>query len=119
MAKILSSDDHDTVVRKDAELVDKNNPGQYKVFTNLAGSDQVSVAGISPDIVLKHAESGQILTAIEVETDTSISGDSAEERWKTIAEAIPLFKILVRKGTLARAKRICKKLGIKARFQEY
>ncbi len=119
MAKIHSYDDHDTVVRKYAELVKKNNPDQFTVFTNLADSDVVRVGEIAPDIVLKDAKGSKILTAIEVETSISIDNTQAEERWKPIADAVASFQLLIPKGTLARANRICKKIGIKAKLQEY
>jgi len=119
MAKIHSYDDHDTVVRKYAELVQKNNPDQFKVFTNLADGDIAKVGGIAPDIVLKDTKGSKILTVIEVESSTSIDNTRAEERWKPIADAVKSFQLLIPKGTLARANRICKKIGIKAKLQEY
>ncbi len=119
MAQILHSDDHDTVVRKYTELVLKNNPDKFRIATNLEGSDRIMVAGLAPDIVIQDAKGAEILVAIEVETATSIDNNQAAERWKPISEKAPVFQLLLPKGTVARAKRICKKLGIKAKLQEY
>lgn len=119
MAQIFHHDDHDTVVRKYAELIMKNNPGQFKVTTNLDDSESVEVGGISPDIVLHDSSGNDLLTVIEVETAASVGSEQAEARWKPISEGAPVLQIIVPKGTQARARRICKKLGIKARFQEY
>lgn len=119
MAQIFHNDDHDTVVKKYAELVRKNNPEKFRVTMNMEEGKEVMIAGVAPDIIIKDASGVDILLAIEVETATSINSDQALERWKPIAEQVPVFQLLLPKGTVARAKRMCKKLGIKARFQEY
>ena len=119
MAQIFPNDDHDTVVRKYAELVGKNNPDKFKVSTKLTSDKPVEIDGQVPDIVLQDASGSEILIAIEVETVSSISLEQAQECWKPVADAVPVFQILTPKGTTARVNRLCKKLGIKARLQEY
>jgi len=118
MAQLKHSDDHDTVVRKYSELITKNNPNKFVIKTLLSEGKSVEVAGIIPDILLLNDE-GSVLTAIEVETVSSVGSDTSTERWKQISGSVKEFQILLPKGTQARAKRLCKKLGIKARLQEY
>jgi len=119
MAKILREDDHDTVVRKYAELVEKNNPDQYVVKTNIGGDRGNLIGEITPDIVLYNLSGEKIITAIEIETNESLSSKTAAMRWKPIIDRVPSLQILVPKGTAAKTKRICKKFGIKAKIQEF
>ncbi len=118
MAQLKHSDDHDTIVRKYSELIAKNNPDKYGIQSLLSEGKSVEVAGIIPDILLLN-EDGSILTAIEVETVSSVGSDASTVRWKQISGSVKEFQVLLPKGTQARAKRLCKKLGIKARLQEY
>ncbi len=119
MAQIFSDDDHDTVVKKYAELVQKNNPEQFRVYTILTEGNDIKLGGLTPDIVLSDNEGNKVITVIEVETATSIDLTQAETRWKPIASAVANFQLLVPKGTSGRAKRLCKKIGIKSKIQEY
>ncbi|MDP8237761.1 MAG: hypothetical protein P9X24_01610 [Candidatus Hatepunaea meridiana] len=119
MAQIFSYDDHDTVVRKYAELVQKNNPEQYRVVTCFDEGEKAELGGVIPDIALFDPKGTEIQTVIEVETATSISNIQAESRWKPIADAAPAFQLLIPKGALAKTKRLCKKIDIKAKYQEY
>ena len=119
MAQIFRDDDHDTVIRKYAELVEKNNPDQYVVKTSIAEKKPNLVGKIAPDIVLYSSSGDKIMTVIEVETDASLGNDTAEKRWKPISEEAPALQILVPKGAISKTNRICKKYGIKARIQEF
>jgi hypothetical protein len=118
MAQLKHSDDHNTVIKKYSELIAKSNPNKFGIQTLFSEGKSVEVAGIIPDILLLNEE-GSVLTAIEVETVSSVGSDTSTERWKQISGSVAEFQILLPKGTQARANRICKKLGIKARLQEY
>ncbi|MCF7810580.1 hypothetical protein K9N50_06295 [bacterium] len=118
MAKLSHSDDHETVIKKYSELIEKNNPDKFRIRTSLPGGEGLEIADMIPDIVLLDKDS-EALIAIEAETVSSVGSDESVERWKAIAGAVKEFQILLPKGTQARANRICKKLGIKVRFQEY
>ncbi len=125
MAQIYRTDDHDTVLRKFAELIEKNNPGKFQISTALdEGGDRgdrgsVEIGGVKPDIVLKSSDGDQILLVIEVETSSTISLVQASQRWKPISAAAPAFQVVVPKGSLNSVRRLCRRLEIKARFQEY
>lgn len=66
MAQIFRDDDHDTVVKKYAELVQKNNPEQFRVFTILTKGNDIKLGGLTPDIVLNDNEGNKVITVIEV-----------------------------------------------------
>ena len=119
MAQIYHTDDHDTVVRKFAELVEKNNPGKFLVITALSEGKPVEVGGVRPDIILRSPDGKKTLLVIEVETADTINETQAAERWKPISTAAPAFQLVIPKGNLPRAKRFCRRLDIKARFQEF
>jgi hypothetical protein len=117
MVQIFHTDDHNSVAHKYADLVLKNNPGKYKVY--VIGEKPAKVGGLESDIVLKDPSGKKLVLAIEVETNDSLSLEQAEARWKPIAAKAPAFQVVLPKGTLARAKRFCKQLEIKAKFYEY
>lgn len=119
MTQIYHSDDHDTIVRKFADRILKNNRDRYKVYTNLPGDEAQTIGSHEPDIVLKSVEGGTVELIIEVETIDSLTENQASERWAPLAEATSKLQAVIPKGTLARAKRYCKRLGIKVKFQEY
>ncbi len=118
MVQIFPNDDHDTIVRKFADMVRKNNPDLFRVVTNLPGDEAVEIAGTAPDILLLNPEDSAPRVAIEVETAATVSQSRAEQRWLPIAGAVPKFQVVLPKGTVNRAKRYCKRLGIKAAFHE-
>ena len=118
MAQIYSSDDHDTIIRKFADQILKNNPDQFKAIVNLPEEKTIELAGIVPDILLVDPTNDKPQVAIEVETAETLTENHAETRWKPISTSVPRFQVVLPKGTVNRAKRYCKKLGIKAAFHE-
>jgi len=118
MAQIYNTDDHDTIVRKFADQILKNSPDQFKAIVNLPEEKTIELAGIVPDILLVNPADDKPQVAIEVETTETLSENRAETRWKPISTAVSRFQVVLPKGTVNRAKRYCKKLGIKAAFHE-
>ncbi|MDP8229473.1 MAG: hypothetical protein P9M15_08485 [Candidatus Electryoneaceae bacterium] len=57
MAQIFPKDDHDTIVRKFADLIQKNNPDKYQVRTFLDGLPLLWVGEHVPDIILYEPDS--------------------------------------------------------------
>ncbi len=129
MPRIFPQDDHDTVVQKFATQFQKNNPDKFEVI--IGTDDKISaytVGDIKPDIALFHRDetnpdrsdySEKPTLIIEVETVGTLTEKQAIQRWKPISEVATLFQLVVPKGVSARAKRYCKRLKIKAQFQEY
>ena len=118
MAQIFRTDDHDTIVRKFADQISKNNPEQYRVYMNLPGEENLEIAGLIPDILLIDPDSSTPLIGIEVETVATLNEERVKERWKPLSEALPRFQVVLPKGTLNRAKRYSKSWNIKAAFHE-
>lgn len=115
MSQIFAQDDHNTIARKFAELVQKNNPDTLRVQIN---ADDKTVIGSEPDVAI-YDLNDKLTLAVEIETMDTLSDEQALQRWKPIADKAPSFQIVLPKGTLARVKRICKRNGIKAKFQVY
>lgn len=118
MAQIFRTDDHDTVIRKFADQISKNNPDQYDVYMNLPGEKKLTIAGLIPDILLVDPETSEPLIGIEVETVTTLNEEQVLTRWKPLSGALPRFQVVIPKGTLNRVKRYCKSRNIKAAFHE-
>ena len=118
MAQIFKTDDHDTILRKFADQVVKNNPDKYQVTVNLPDEDQVEVGGVRPDIVLVNPEDSSLEIAIEIETASTLTETQASDKWRPISASVPKFIVVLPKGMVNRAKRYCKRFGIKASFHE-
>jgi hypothetical protein len=117
--KIYHTDDHDTVIRKYAETVQKNNPDKYQVRMILDEEEITEIGGIKPDLILYSPNTQEPVLVIEVETLETLSESQAEERWLPLSKSTKSLQIIIPKGTLVRARGFCRKLGIKAGFQEY
>ncbi len=116
MAQIFPTDDHNTIIRKFADQISKNNPDRYTVYVNLPGEENFEIAGMIPDILLVDPAESKPLIAIEVETAATLKDERVKDRWKPLSEAVSRFQVVIPKGTLNRAKRYCKNLDIKAAF---
>lgn len=115
MTKILHTDDHDTVAQKFASLIAKNNPDEYAITIYRPSNE----AELKPDITLENPKTGELEMAIEVETNQTLTEETAQSRWVTSSNIAPKLQIVIPKGTLNRARRYAKKLGIKTSFYEY
>lgn len=116
MAQIFPNDSHSTVVHKIAGLIEKNNPGIYRLQFSTGG---YVVSSSEPDIILFNKETGSSVMVIQVETIETLSRPEVPTRWLGVSRIAPKLQIVIPKGTVNRVKRQLKKTGLKASIVEY
>lgn len=106
---------HDTVISKIA-----NAQTKYSVWTNPGSEKNMGVRlngdTVYPDLILTKRETQTVELVIEVETDKTVSADSAISQWSQYANlGVPLW-LVVPYDKLSLAKQLCSQFGINARF---
>lgn len=107
---------HDKVI----EFVrDHLSQTKYDVYINPGSSQNWSVKGEFPDILITSKENKQIKFVVEIETTDSITPEEARNQWKAYVELPGVFYILVPRESLPLAKQIIAGQGIQAKLGYY
>jgi len=110
---------HDKII----EIAASANANNFEVRTNPNGEKNWFIRDGAeqyyPDLVLLPNGATQSTIIIEVETDESVEEDHAEEQWVPYSRLGRKFYLLVPSTCTARAKAICRRLGIAAYFGQY
>lgn len=108
---------HDRVIEAAARQLDSTN---YDIYTNPGNQKNARIGDNYPDIIL--TKKGERLPEfiIEVETLESVNINEAKNQWKKYSTEINAsFYILVPSKSKYTAIKLCKQIGISARFGTY
>lgn len=110
-------DIHDKVVR---DIVSQLNTETYAVYINPGQEKNAGIGDNYPDVILTKKNESIVRFIMEVETVDSISTDEAIKQWKKYTEEISAtFYLVVPLTSLKKAKELCQREGINARFVTY
>jgi len=108
---------HDNVIQAATSRLDSKN---YDIYTNPGSSKRNGIGGNYPDIILTKKGERTVKFIIEVETADSVNIIEATNQWKKYATEIKAsFYILVPLASKNLAIKLCKQIGISARFGTY
>ncbi len=108
---------HDKVVR---DIVSQLNTETYAVYINPGQEKNAGVGDNYPDVILTKKNESIVRFIMEVETVDSISTDEAIRQWKKYTEEISAtFYLVVPLASIKKAKELCQREGINARFVTY
>jgi len=89
-----------------------NHPVKTKAVRDEMGKE------LFPDIVVLNGESGKLVTVVEVETETTVEQDEAQE-WQRFSALGARFYLYVPRGLGAKADMLCRNLTISEIVQYY
>lgn len=108
---------HDRIIETAERLLDKTN---YDIYTNPGNQKNARIGVNYPDIILTKKGEDTLEFIIEVETVDSVNIREAENQWKKYSTEIKAsFYILVPLKSKYTAIKLCKQIGISARFGTY
>ncbi len=108
---------HDKVIN---ELPNVLNTEEYDIYKNPGQEKNAGVNGNYPDIIMTIKDQNTVEFILEVETDDTVTQDEAVNQWKKYADEIDAtFYIVVPTYSLSKAKDLCKRNDINARFATF
>lgn len=108
---------HDKVVR---DIVSHLNTVTYDVYINPGQEKNAGIGDNYPDVILTEKNSTTVKFIMEVETVESVSQEEATRQWKKyVSEINATFYLVVPALSLKKAKDLCQREGINARFTTY
>ena len=108
---------HDRVIN---ELPDVLNQRAYDIYKNPGQEKNVGIGENFPDIIMTLKDQSTVKFILEVETEDSVTQDEAINQWKRYADEIDAtFYIVVPVNSLSKAKELCKRNDINARFATF
>ncbi len=113
----ISEQTHDLVIYQTINILDNSN---FDIYINPGKQKNTKVANHYPDIIITKKGERTVEFIIEVETSDSVTLAEAKDQWKVYATEIKAsFYLLVPLGRKNDAARLCKQIGISARFGTY
>lgn len=108
---------HDRVVR---EIVSHLNQTRYDVYINPGQEKNAGIGDNYPDVIMTEKGTRTVKFILEVEVTESVTQDEAIRQWKKYATEINAsFYIVVPIQSLNKAKELCQKNNINARFATF
>lgn len=108
---------HDKVVR---DIVSHLNTETYDVYINPGQEKNAWIGDNFPDVILAEKNGTTVKFIMEVETEESVSQEEALRQWKKyVSEINATFYLVVPVSSLKRAKELCQREGINARFTTF
>lgn len=108
---------HDSVVQ---DIVSYLNTVMYDVYINPGQEKNAGIGDNYPDVILTKKNETTVRFIMEVETADSVSTDEAIGQWKKYTKEISAtFYLVVPDSSLRKAKDLCQREGINARFVTY
>lgn len=108
---------HDRVVR---EIVAHLNQKNYDIYINPGQEKNAGIGDNYPDVIMTEKGTKTVKFFLEVETTESVTQDEAIRQWKKYATEINAsFYIVVPIQSLNKAKELCQKNNINARFATF
>lgn len=113
----MSDNLHDVVIQ---QIVSHLNQRDYDVYTNPGQEKNAGINNNYPDVVMTEKNGLTVKFILEIETAESVTEIEAEQQWKKYADEIKAsFYIVVPDGMVAKAKELCVKYNVNARFASY
>lgn len=111
------NDIHDKVVH---DIVSHLNTETYDVYINPGQEKNAGIGDNYPDVILTEKNSTTVKFIMEVETVESVSQDEALRQWKKyVSEINATFYLVVPVSSLKKAKELCQRERINARFTTF
>ena len=108
---------HDQII---SEIVLRLNRDKYDIYTNPGQEHNAGIGANYPDVILTDKGTNTVRFFMEVETADSVNAEECQSQWrKYYSEINATFYLVVPVSSLNRAKEICQKCGINARFTTY
>lgn len=108
---------HDKVVH---DIVSHLNTETYDVYINPGQEKNAGIGDNYPDVILTDKNSTTVKFIMEVETVESVSQEEALRQWKKyVTEINATFYLVVPISSLKKAKELCQREGINARFTTF
>ena len=108
---------HDKVVH---DIVSHLNTETYDVYTNPGQEKNAGIGDNYPDVILTEKNGTNVKFIMEVETVESVSQEEALRQWKKyVSEINATFYLVVPVSSLKKAKELCQREGINARFTTF
>ncbi len=108
---------HDRVVK---EIVGHLNQTKYDIYTNPGQEKNAGIGDNYPDVIMTEKGTKTVKFILEVEVADSVTQEEADRQWKKYATEINAsFYIVVPIQSLNRAKELCQKNNINARFATF
>lgn len=107
---------HDRIIE---EIVLHLNQEKYDVYTNQGHEHNAGIDGNYPDVILTEKGSTTVKFIMEIETIDSVNEESKNQWKKYYDEIKATFYLVVPASTLNRAKELCQRFGINARYTTY
>ena len=108
---------HDRVVR---EIVGHLNQTSYDVYINPGQEKNAGIGDNYPDVIMTEKGTKTVKFFLEVEVTESVTQEEAIRQWKKYATEINAsFYIVVPILSLNKAKELCQKNNINARFATF
>ena len=108
---------HDRVVK---EIVGHLNQQNYDIYINPGLEKNAGIGENYPDVIMTEKGTKTVKFILEVETSDSVTNDEALKQWKKYATEINAsFYIVVPIQSLNKAKELCQKNNINARFATF
>lgn len=108
---------HDKVVR---DIVSHLNTEAFDVYINPGQEKNAGIGDNYPDVILTEKNGTTVKFIMEVETSESVSQEEALRQWKKyVSEINATFYLVVPSLSLKKAKELCQREGINARFTTF
>lgn len=108
---------HDRVVR---EIVSHLNQKNYDVYINPGQEKNAGIGDNYPDVIMTEKGNTTVKFILEIEVSESVTQEEATRQWKKYATEIKAsFYIVVPTSSLQKAKELCQKNDINARFATF
>lgn len=108
---------HDRVI---TEIVPRLNREKYDVYTNPNQEKNAGIGENYPDVILTEKGGTTVKFIMEVETVESVTSEESLKQWKKyFTEINATFYLVVPVTLLNKAKELCQKEDINARYTTY
>lgn len=108
---------HDRVIN---EIVPRLNREKYDVYTNPNQEKNAGIGENYPDIILTEKGGTTVKFIMEIETVESVNSEESIRQWKKyFTEIDATFYLVVPATTLNKARELCQKEDINARYTTY
>lgn len=108
---------HDKVVH---DIVSHLNTETFDVYINPGQEKNAGIGDNYPDVILTEKNGTTVKFIMEVETVESVSQEEAMQQWKKyVSEINATFYLVVPVSSLKKAKELCQREGINARFTTF
>lgn len=108
---------HDRVI---SELIPKLNQEKFDIYTNPNQEKNAGIGDNYPDIIMTEKDGRTVKFILEVETVDSVTSEESVKQWKKyFTEISATFYLVVPVTLLNKAKELCQKEDINARYTTY